>query len=247
MRTDLECLPARPAVFLDFDGCLVDLAPTPDAARVPRGLPPLLHRVHRLADGALALVSGRPVAQLRAFLPGLHCIMVGSHGAERWDGQGAVARAAVNPATLAHVKARAAEIIGTTQGLIFEDKPVAVGLHYRGAPQHFDRLQGEAEALVAGSPGFHLHHGKMVMELRPDGIGKGQAVAALLRSEPFRGRSPVMMGDDATDEPAFAIANAHGGVSVKVGPGPTCATRRVGSPAQVRRLLTTLASRLEAR
>lgn len=242
----MDRLPTRPAVFLDFDGCLVDLAPTPDGVQVPRGLGALLHRVHRVNGGAVALVSGRPVAQLRAFLPGLHCVMVGSHGAERWNGQGAIARVPIDMDVLARMKARGAEIIGTTPGLIFEDKPVAVGLHYRGAPQHFDCLRVEAEALIADSPGFHLHHGKMVMELRPDGIGKGNAVEELLHKGTFRGRVPVMMGDDATDEPAFAVANRHGGVSVKVGPGITCATRRVGSPVQVRRILSTLAARLEA-
>jgi trehalose-phosphatase len=61
----------------------------------------------------------------------------------------------------------------------------------------------------------------MVVELRPDGIGKGNAVQDLMRSTPFQRRIPVMFGDDATDEPAFALANRMGGLSVKVGAGAT--------------------------
>jgi trehalose 6-phosphate phosphatase len=127
-------------------------------------------------------------------------------------------------------------------GLLLERKPVGLGLHYRGAPDRAGAVTALAEALLPGLPGFHAHHGKMVIELRPDGIGKGHALRDLMRSAPFQGRHPVMFGDDATDEPAFAVANTMGGLSVKIGPGPTVARHRLANPHHLRRLLARWAS-----
>ena len=239
--------PAAPAVFLDFDGCLVDLAPTPMAVRVPRGLPGLLMRLHRATGGATALVSGRPIADLRRFLPSVSLRMVGSHGAERTRGRGAVDVIPINREGLARLTVGAADILGDVPGLLLERKPVAVGLHYRGNPSEGPRVHKEAQALVDTVAGFHLHVSKGLVELRPDGIGKGGAVRWLMSQPPFRGRAPVMFGDDATDEPAFQVANGFGGLSVKVGAGATAAARRVGSPGEVRRALSVLADGLDGR
>jgi trehalose 6-phosphate phosphatase len=228
---------ARLAVFLDFDGCLVDLAARPQDVVVPCHLPPVLERLNAATGGALALVSGRPVHELRRFVPGLDALLCGSHGAERGRRGGAVTRLAVDRGALGRAAEEAEAAFSGTRGLIVERKPVGIGLHYRGAPGRRGEVERLAARLLDVLPGYHAHHGKMVIELRPDGIGKGHAVADLMRGPRFRGRVPVMFGDDATDEPAFAEANRLGGLSVKVGAGPTAARARLGSPAAVRRVL----------
>lgn len=229
---------ARLAIFLDFDGCLVDIAPRPGDVVVPHVLPPMLHRLWRRTGGALALVSGRPLSELRAFLPGLAVPLCGSHGAERAIRGQRTHRIAVDQAALDMAAAEARGALMTGPGLLLERKPVGLGLHYRGAPGRAGEVQDLARQLLSRLPGFHAHQGKMVVELRPDGIGKGHALRDLMRLAPFRHRIPVMIGDDATDEPAFAAANRAGGLSVKVGPGPTCARHRLSDPRRVHRLLS---------
>ncbi len=228
--------PDRPAYFLDFDGCLVDLAPHPDAIRVPRGVVATLARLHAQSGGALALISGRPLADLMRFLPGLTVPMVGSHGAERRWGR-RVARLRVDQDVLAKARARLQAVAAKHPGYFVEIKPVAVGLHY-GADLTLASHAAETMAEIAAeASGFHLHPSKNMIELRPDGIGKDSGLRALMSDLPFRGRVPVVMGDDLTDEPAFQIANARGGVSVKVGPGTSAARHRLASPALVRETL----------
>ncbi len=228
---------ARLAIFLDFDGCLVDLAPRPQDVVVPCRLPQVLVRLNAATGGALALVSGRPVHELRRFVPGLDAFFCGSHGAERGRRGGPVARLAVDGAALEQAAAQAEAAVSDIRGLLVERKPVGIGLHYRGAPKRRAEVEDLAGRLLASLPDYHAHHGKMVIELRPDGIGKGHAVAEFMRSPRFRGRVPAMFGDDATDEPAFDEVNRLGGLSVKVGKGPTGARVRLASPTAVRRLL----------
>ncbi len=232
-----EADPARLAIFLDFDGCLVDLAPRPQDVVVPRVLPAILSRLHRRTRGALALISGRPAADLRGFLRGPTLPICGSHGAERAVHGAGIDRISVDVEALAEAARRADAGLMAEPGLLLERKPVGLGLHYRGAPEREDDVKDLADYLLKDLPGFHAHYGKMVVELRPAGVGKGKAVADLMRTPPFQGRRPVMFGDDATDEPAFAVANRLGGISVKVGAGATVARHRLASPSEVRRLL----------
>jgi trehalose 6-phosphate phosphatase len=234
--------PARLAIFLDFDGCLVDLAPRPQDVVVPRGLPPILHRLRLRTRGALALVSGRPVAELRGFFQGPVLPVCGSHGAERSVHGARTDRLAIDDGALAEAARRAEAELMAQPGLLLERKPVGLGLHYRGAPSRAGEVGDLADRLLSGLPGYHAHHGKMVVELRPDGIGKGNAVEDLMRRPPFQRRIPVMFGDDATDEPAFALANRMGGLSVKVGPERSLARHRLACPNDVRRLLAIWAS-----
>lgn len=236
----------RLAIFLDFDGCLVDIASRPQDVVVPKALPPTLHRLWRRSGGALALVSGRPVAELRRFFPGLPVPLCGSHGAERAMGIGKVRSIPVDQVALAAAADLAEASLMTQDGLLLERKPVGLGLHYRGAPDRAAVVQGLAAQLVSGLPGFHAHQGKLVVEVRPDGIGKGHAVRELMRVPPFRGRRAVMFGDDATDEPAFAAVNRLKGLSVKVGSGSTCARHRIADPSGVRRLLACWSSKGDA-
>ena len=91
---------------------------------------------------------------------------------------------------------------------------------------------------------FHAIGGKKVIEARPKGTDKGAAIAALMQKPPFKGRTPVFIGDDVTDEDGFRTVNAMGGVTVKVGLGQSAARFRLPDVAAVYDLLQRLAERV---
>jgi trehalose 6-phosphate phosphatase len=112
-------------------------------------------------------------------------------------------------------------------------------LHYRRAPTlaaYAHRLMAQLAANASGT--LELQKGKRVVELKPAGIDKGTAIGEYLGEPPFRGRRPVFIGDDATDEHGFAEVNRGGGVSIRVGPGASCARFRLADVAAVRGWLT---------
>ena len=218
--------PARDALFLDFDGTLVEIAPRPDAVAVPAELPALLARAHAAASGALAVVSGRSLDQLERYLPGFPGELVGSHGAERRG----VASTAVQGIDRLHAALNAA---ARRHGLLAELKPLGGALHFREAPERRDEALALAEEIAASQPGFAVQPAKMAFEVRPQGAGKESALARLAGAPPFAGRRPVYLGDDATDEPAMDWAQAQGGVAVKVGAGPSVAHHRLPGPRAV--------------
>lgn len=226
--------PANAVLFLDFDGVLVDLAETPDSIAVGAQLPALLERLHRDTGGAVYLVSGRQVADLQRHLGGLKCTAYGCHGAEMAADGGAVTQL---------VKVEAAQIDEMTRELkhaaaasgayLIEAKPSGAVLHYRRDPSLQADARALAERIVARYPGFHLHPAKMAFELRPDGVSKLEVVRAVLEQPIARGRTPVYLGDDTTDEPALEHVRALGGISIKVGSGESMAEFRLNSPAEV--------------
>jgi trehalose 6-phosphate phosphatase len=225
------------ALFLDVDGCLVDFADAPDDVRVPRRLGPTLDALARRMGGALALVSGRPLAGLDQLFAPLQLPAAGLHGLERRNGHTFVAAPDAPPA-LAGIRSEASSIAGDYPGAIVEDKGPALGLHWRAAPAARDALRSLAEAALPRLPGYRLQHGNSVVELRPSAGDKGGAIAAMLEEPPFRVRTPVFAGDDITDESGFAVVNAHGGLSVLVGARePSAAHYALGTPGAVRRWL----------
>ena len=238
------CKRARPpspaadwALFLDVDGCLVDFADAPDAVQLPRRLPALLARLAHRLDGAVALVSGRPLTGLDRMFSPLRMPAAGLHGLELRN-RTQLREAPEAPAALGHVRDEAAEIALAYPGAIVEDKGAALGLHWRTAPAARDALRALAEAALPRLPGYRLQHGDNVVELRPADGDKGSAIAALLDEAPFRGRLPVFAGDDITDESGFATVNARGGISVLVGARePSAAHYALRSPNAVRRWL----------
>jgi trehalose 6-phosphate phosphatase len=225
------------ALFLDVDGCLVDFADAPDAVRLPRRLPSLLARLAQRLDGAIALVSGRPLAGLDRMFAPLRMPAAGLHGLELRNGELLKPSPGV-PAALAGIHDEAMAIAVAYPGAVVEDKGPALGLHWRAAPAARDALRALAEAALPRLPGYRLQHGDNVVELRPAAGDKGSAIAALLEQPPFRGRVPVFAGDDITDESGFAVVNAHGGVSVLVGARePSAAHYALRNPNAVRRWL----------
>ena len=225
--------PARTAYYLDFDGVLVDLAETPDAIEVAPHLADLLNDLSETSGGAVALVSGRAIADIRRHLPAWRGTVIGSHGGEIDRGDGAEALIDADPAKVTAITRMVDGFAASDPAYIAEPKPTGVVLHFRRKPE----LRGAAwqmlEHTLSEFPGFHIHHSKMAFEVRPDGVGKENAVAALSQEAPFAGRTPLFFGDDVTDEPAMAWANKNGGHSVKVGEGTSCASCRLPGVAAV--------------
>ncbi|WP_335297556.1 trehalose-phosphatase [Sphingomonas adhaesiva] len=204
------------SLFLDFDGTLVEIADSPDAVTVAATVPALLQRLARALDGRVAIVTGRPVAEVRALLAPAAWPVAGSHGLEIAGVDGAVA-APDRPAALDAALDAAHALARRHPGLLVEDKPFGVGLHYRRAPAAGDDAARLADEL-AGAHDLVVQHGKMVVELRLKGRDKGAAVDLLMAEPARRGARPVFMGDDVTDEAGFRAARALGGVGILVGP-----------------------------
>ncbi|SDV51009.1 trehalose-phosphatase [Chitinasiproducens palmae] len=220
----------RSAFFFDFDGTLVDLAATPEGVTVSPSVVPLLTRLQALSGGALAVVSGRPLAALDAFLHPLVFAAAGSHGAERREPNGAVSRIGHGDARLAAMHTQLEGTVAAHEGLLLERKDVALAVHYRLAPTLGDVVRAAAEAAVAPyADTFTLQPGKMVVEIKPSGVDKGRAIDAFMAQAPFAGRTAVFLGDDLTDEKGFAVVNRLGGMSVKVGEGETLAPYRLAT------------------
>jgi len=211
------------ALFLDFDGTLVELADAPDRIRVPAGLAPTLERLRRRLGGRLAIVSGRSLADLERHLP-LHGIAFsGSHGLELRLANGTSLPLSV-PIGLDDVRARVEAFAAGAPGLIVEEKPAGIALHYRLAPRQAARADAFMTAL-AKARGFDVQRGAMVVELRPNGATKGDALKAFMTEPEFIGARPLFMGDDLTDEHGFAAAADLGGAGVLVGPERESAAR----------------------
>src|SRR5207249_12256682 len=99
-----------------------------------------------------------------------------------------------------------------------EDKGRTLALHYRAVPEAGAQIRDRAERLLCEhGDGLRLIPGKMVVEFQPRHYGKGGAITAFMAEPPFRGRAPVFLGDDTTDEEGFAEVNRRGGVSIRVG------------------------------
>lgn len=200
----------RPALFLDFDGTLVALADRPEAISVSVQLPALLSRLAVRYAGRVAIVTGRALADLDSHLRVPRVALCGSHGIER------PGEALPVPPAFAEVRSAFARLARRDEGLIVEEKPAGVALHYRLAPAWEAEAIALAEALSART-GLAVQRGKMVVELRPSGAGKGDALRALLAEPAFAGARPVFVGDDLTDEDGFRAAAALGGFGVLVG------------------------------
>lgn len=236
-----DLLSPASALFLDFDGTLVELAPRPDAIVLPEPLVPTLERLQHFLGGALAIVSGRPVGEIDRYLSPLRLPVAGVHGAERRTADGATVLSPAPPLELATAAAR--RLADDHPALLVESKRGSVALHYRQAPELEALCVAALQVAVEASPGLALLHGKMVVEAKSGGASKGRAIEAFLREPPFLGRTPVFVGDDVTDEAGFAAVQRLGGLGVKVGAGSTTAWQRVPDPASLREALESALAR----
>ena len=208
------------ALFLDFDGCIVDIAPTPEAVAVPDCLPSLLIALRDALGGAVAIVSGRAIEQIDGFLGAAVPAVAGLHGLERRTADGGIVRPSLPRNDLHGARALLAAFAAERPGVLVEDKAHTVALHYRLAPSLRDDCRDVVNAALEETPqGWQVVEGKFAFEIRPCGSTKGTAIDAFMGEAPFLGRTPVFCGDDITDEDGFRVVNARGGVSIRVGQG----------------------------
>jgi trehalose 6-phosphate phosphatase len=220
------------AFFLDIDGTLLDIEGHPDEVRIGRAELDLVSGLHRATGGALALISGRPLAGIDVLFHPLKLPIAGQHGAERRDGRGTRHRYQFPIDVLHRAAAPVRKFVARYEGLIFEDKGASVALHYRLAPELEPAARAVVQDAVAQAGGaIEMQVGKMVFELKPAGVDKGSAMCEFMRDAPFAGRVPVFLGDDVTDEFGFRAINSLDGISVKIGAGETAARWRLPSPA----------------
>lgn len=230
------------ALFLDVDGTLLEIAARPQAVSVPDDLRQRLRALFLAGGGAVALVSGRAIADLDALFAPLQLPSAGLHGFEHRGASGVYrTRPPPSAAVLESARGDLSQLARQYPGLMVEDKNFALALHYRDAPELEQAALAAMRRIAAASEELELQRGKMVVELRPAGATKAQAVAAFLAEAPFAGRLAIFVGDDLTDEPAFELVNQLGGLSAVVSAArPSAAQARLADVAAVRAWLEQL-------
>jgi trehalose 6-phosphate phosphatase len=245
MARSLPALARDWALFLDLDGTLLDYAPRPDAVIVPPSLRRSLSSLAATLGGALAIVSGRPIADLDRVLAPLRLPAAGQHGAEmrRDEFVEVFAAAPALAAILAPVEAFAEG----EPAILIEHKGLSAAIHYAGIETTRDRLDAMLAAGVARSEGaFRLLSSRLAFDVVPARANKGGAVEWFMAAPPFAGRVPVFIGDDRTDEDGFAAVAARGGHAIQVGRrGESIASWTMPSPQDLRDWLEASAAMLE--
>jgi trehalose-phosphatase len=229
----------RWAWFFDIDGTLVEIAPTPSSIVVHDALPHLISRLHSLTGGAVSLITGRAVSDVERFLPLPGIVVAGQHGLEMRNPEGDISVESDSGADLKSIESRLSDVAKRHTDLIVEHKGSSIALHYRQAPMlgaYAHRVMRDLRSKHA--PRLMIQKGKRVVELKPAEADKGTAIKALMQTEPFRGRIPVFIGDDVTDETGFALVNGMGGHSIKVGKGRSRARWRLRDVKAVREWLS---------
>jgi trehalose 6-phosphate phosphatase len=231
---DAVTLPSR-AVLLDVDGTILDLAPTPLEVVVPADLTVALERLSKRVGGALAFVSGRPLAELDLFFAPLKLPSIAGHGAEVRLADGTVHRATtfLDP----QLKAEIASIADERPGVLVEDKGYSIAIHYRQVPHLGHEVRDEVSAICARftSARLEILPGKSVVEVKQPSFNKGTAVRDLMQHAPFKGRTPIFIGDDVTDEAAFEVLPEFNGVGFSVGREVQGIAGMFEAPSDVRR------------
>lgn len=231
------------AVLLDIDGTILDIAPTPGAVRVPASLRKTLARLSRETGGALALVSGRSLADIDLLFVPLRLPAIGGHGAElRPSAEGDREIEQARPLD-GGLRDRLADLAVAAPGVLVEDKGYSLAVHYRLAPDQERRIKETVAAIKADWPKepFEVLPGKAVVEIKSAGFHKGAAIRQLMQYEPFAGRRPIFIGDDTTDESGFAVMPEFKGLGFSVGRKVRGTAHCFAAPSDVRRWLEHLA------
>jgi trehalose 6-phosphate phosphatase len=230
------------AVLLDVDGTLLELAPTPREVWVPPGLAKTLHRLHKRTNGALALVSGRSLNDIDLIFAPDQFPAVGGHGAEMRIEADSEAVAAHAPPMDKELKRRLAAIARLSPGILLEDKGYSLALHYRLAPHAEKAIYAAVSLIRADLPNAPIEvlPGKLVCEIKHSGFTKASGVMELMTHEPFKGRRPLFIGDDVTDESVFAIMPDLEGLAFSVGRRARGVAGHFDAPSDVREFLAHL-------
>lgn len=229
-RIHLPALSGDTALFLDFDGTLAPIQDDPETVALPVGGASVLEAVATQLAGALTVISGRDIRDLSRRIP--HTLWrAGGHGLEVCaPGEAPAETLPQGPADLA---ARLAEAVAAHSGTRLEPKGAVFAVHYRAAPQHGASLEAALAEVAGDTDDYTLQAGKMVFELKPSAANKGKALARMMQAAPFAGRTPIMVGDDTTDEDAMCVAMELGGIGIKVGEGESVAAHRLLAPGDV--------------
>ena len=241
LEEELRSVAATPVLLIatDYDGTLAPIVDDPAAARPRREALVAIRALCELPNTEVAIISGRSLSDL-AMLTGapddVH--LVGSHGSE-FDPGFADRLAPEASALLSELQRSLASIAARGHGLALEAKPASIAFHYRNAAAELaERAVADVLAGPATLAGVQTRRGKMVIELSVVPTHKGRALDTLRQR--FGASAVVFLGDDATDEDAFAATGPHD-LAIKVGEGETIAPWRVSGPDEVARLLARLA------
>ncbi len=231
------------AILLDIDGTILDLAPSPQQVWVPPELRRTLARLDGLTGGAVALVSGRSLNDIDLIFSPLQLAAIGGHGAEMRIAAGAEPLRRVGPLSAA-LKRKLASVNEIGPGILIEDKGYSLALHYRLAPDKENELRAAVAAICAeaAAGSVEILPGKLVIEIKPAGINKANAVCDLMNYPPFADRNPIFIGDDTTDEPVFGIISNFGGLGFSVGRIVADSNGHFDKPESVRKWLTRVAT-----
>ena len=237
------------ALFLDIDGTLVGFEDDPARVAIGEPLQRVVQRLQSRLGGALGILSGRGLAEIDALFEPLRFPAGAMHGHELRDASGLLSLLAPPTEVAAQVGEQAREKAAALAGVTLESKGgIAFALHFRRAPEQAQAAAEAAESIADASGGaYQVQHGDCVAELKPVGADKGAALRYLMEQPPFLGRRPVMVGDDLTDELAFAVAQRLDGFGVVVGARrPTVARYHLSGPAVVHEWLGRLAESASA-
>jgi trehalose 6-phosphate phosphatase len=233
-------LDRKSALFLDFDGTLLEIAATPGDVVVPPGLPDLLAHLHRQLEGALAIVTGRPLPQIDELLRPFAPSAAGEHGVSLRYADGTREEMPAGIAVPAAWREALQAAAARWPGVLIEPKPHGLAVHYRLAPEYGNEVWRLVRELVPPEhPWFHLVPAREAVEIGLRAASKGHAVERLMAHAPFHGRRPIFVGDDFTDEAGMSKARELGGMGLRV------AEVFGGDPANVRAWLMQGAKRLD--
>lgn len=228
------------AIFADFDGTLVDIAPTPDKIQVDADLKNLLQQLKKRTDNAFAVVTGRSLEDIYRYLGDCDLTFAANHGGQ-WQLPGKPPESLlVGTEELTDYK-KAISRFAHQHNLLFEEKSLGIAVHFRQQPAMEVKIDEFIEKLQI-NPTYKVIRGKAVREIKPTMANKGVAIERFMAMTPFAGKIPLFVGDDVTDEDGFNTVNAIGGITFKVGEGPSLAQNRLQNPADVRNLFTQLVS-----
>jgi trehalose 6-phosphate phosphatase len=235
-------LDRKSALFLDLDGTLLEIAATPELVVVPPALPPLLAQLHDQLEGALAIVSGRPLAQIDQLLAPFRASAAGEHGVSVRFADGTLEETPIGIAFPEDWRAALGMAAERWPGVRLERKPHGLAVHYRLAPEREAEVWELVRRVVpADHPWFRLIPAREAVEIGLRAASKGDAVERLMAHAPFHGRRPIFVGDDFTDEAGMSMARRFGGLGLRV------SEVFGGDPAQVRAWLTHGMERMDGR
>jgi trehalose 6-phosphate phosphatase len=235
--------PRKVAFLLDIDGTLLDIALTPHDVHVPPTLRKTLAKLQERTDGAIALVSGRSLSDIDLIFAPLKLAAVGGHGAEIRVSPTSKANGTHSRFLDKKTRARLIEVAEVDEGVIMEDKGYSVALHYRLVPDKKRAIEDAVAAICGELPEgtVEVLPGKSVVEIKKSGFNKGTALRDLMAQAPFAGRRPIFVGDDVTDEAAFAVVPEFEGMAISVGRMVPGVAQRFETPSDVRRWLERIA------